>query len=143
MPSGNFPVGYPLNFNNNNNNINGPILHNYRRVSRNALPVVTRDARWQTQPASLSYSEVLSCKLRLCSPIPFGFSPCECVKRNPSFQPSSCGELKWVKMSDLRAFAGEILLSRSIATVFLFHGSASISYFENFVCKWFSDHPLR
>ena len=65
-------------------------------------------------------SEVPSCKLRLCSPIPFGFSPCECVKRNPSLPPSSCGELKWVKMLDLRPqIAGEILFSRSTAIMFI------------------------
>ena len=59
-----------------------PSTHSYRTAGLTG---------WQTN------SEVRSCKLRLCSPIPFGFSPCECGKRNPSLPPSSCGELKWVK----------------------------------------------
>ena len=82
------------------------ILIQNRRVSRNALPIVTRDAMC---PRACQ-SEVLSCKLRLCSPISFGFSPCECVLRNPSFPPSSCGELKWAKMPDLRALCRKNLV---------------------------------
>ena len=88
-------------------------------------------------------SEVPFCKLRLCSPIPFGFSPRECVKMNPSFPPSSCGELKLVKMPDLRAHCRRNLVFSIDGDHVHLHGSASDSYFENFVCRWFSDHPLR
>ena len=97
---------------------------------------------WPPQPRAWQ-SEVPSCKLRLCSPISFGFSPCECVKRNPSLPPSSCGELKWVKMLDLRALCRRNLVFSIDGDHVHLHGSASISYFENFVGRWFSDHPLR
>ena len=114
----------------------------YRRVSRNALPVVTRDAicNWMaTQAASLAeWSSFL--KLRLCSPISFGFSPCECVKRNPCLPPSSRCELKWVKILDLRALCRQNLVFSIDGDHVHLHGSASISYFKIFVCRWFSDH---
>ena len=80
----------------------------------------------------------------LCkSSIPFGFSPCECVKRCPSLPPSSCSELKWVKLPDLRALCRQNL-------IFLIDGDHihfawKWLYFLlrkfSLVCKWFSDHP--
>ena len=74
---------------------------------------------WMATPARelVRVHEVPSCKLRLCSPIPFGFSPCECVKRNPySLPPSSSFELKWVKMPDLRP-------ARDFSPSMLFNGT--------------------
>ena len=57
--------------------------------------------------------------------------------------PSTCGELKWVKMLDLRALSRRNLVFSIDGDHVHLHGCASISfYFENFVCRWFSDHPL-
>ena len=57
-----------------------------------------------------SQNEVLSCNMRLCSPIPLGFSPRECAKRSPRLPPLSCSELKWIEMSDLWALCRQNLV---------------------------------
>ena len=103
-----------------------------------------RPIGWPPQLRAWQHGEVPSCKLRLCSPILFGISPCECVKRNPNLPPSSRGELKWeLKMLDLRAICRRNLVFSIDGDHVHLHGCASNSYFKKFVCRWFSDHPLR
>ena len=63
--------------------------------------------------------------------MPFGFSPCEYVKRDLSLLPSSCGELEWVKLPALRAICRRNLVFSIDRDHVHLHGSASISYFEN------------